>query len=181
MPQALPYKRYGAFVFGMDGDDPSVFARTVDWAVSRGIETDTFHIMTPYPGTALERRLAGEGRITNCDWDRYDTRHAVFRTARMTAGQLEDGYWGASRDFYRGASICTAALTHRDLRERSRHLAYTGGWKKLEPLWDWVIRHGQVHRFVPLLEAVLDRFESGPAAAPEPSSAPRLLRPLQAR
>jgi radical SAM superfamily enzyme YgiQ (UPF0313 family) len=170
-----------AFVFGMDGDDLSVFARTVDWAVSRGIETATFHIMTPYPGTALERRLAGEGRITSRDWDRYDTRHAVFRPARMTAGQLEDGYWGAYRDFYRWASICTAAFTHGDVRERARHLAYTGGWKKLEPLWDCVIRNGQVHRFVPLLEAVLDRFERRPAAKAEPSSSPRLLRPSQAR
>src|SRR6185503_10196165 len=27
----------GSFVFGMDGDDPSVFQRTVDWAVEHGI------------------------------------------------------------------------------------------------------------------------------------------------
>src|ERR1044071_5862087 len=32
----------GSFVFGMDGDDPSVFERTVEWAVSQGIETATF-------------------------------------------------------------------------------------------------------------------------------------------
>ena len=76
----------GAFVFGMDHDDPSVFARTVDWAVSRGVETATFHIMTPYPGTRLERRLAAEGRITSRDWDLYDTRHAVFTPAGMTRG-----------------------------------------------------------------------------------------------
>lgn len=48
----------GAFVFGMDGDDASVFARTADWALEQGIETSTFHIMTPYPGTRLEQRLA---------------------------------------------------------------------------------------------------------------------------
>ena len=45
----------GAFVFGMDADDPSVFPRTVEWAVSRGLQTATFHILTPYPGTTLER------------------------------------------------------------------------------------------------------------------------------
>src|SRR6186997_427457 len=33
----------GSFVFGLDGDGPDVFARTVDWAISRGIETATFH------------------------------------------------------------------------------------------------------------------------------------------
>ena len=40
----------GSFVFGMDGDDASVFERTVEWAIEHGIETATFHILTPYPG-----------------------------------------------------------------------------------------------------------------------------------
>ncbi|HPQ16537.1 MAG TPA: radical SAM protein, partial [Bryobacteraceae bacterium] len=40
-----------SFVFGMDDDDSSVFDRTVEWAVGQGIETATFHILTPYPGT----------------------------------------------------------------------------------------------------------------------------------
>src|SRR5207244_12207392 len=48
----------GSFVFGLDRDTRDVFDRTVDWAVSRSVETATFHIMTPYPGTALHRRLA---------------------------------------------------------------------------------------------------------------------------
>ncbi len=39
----------GSFVFGLDADGPDVFERTVDWAVSRSIETATFHIMTPLP------------------------------------------------------------------------------------------------------------------------------------
>ena len=43
----------GSFVFGLDGDDPDVFARTVDWAVASGITTATFHMLTPYPGTQL--------------------------------------------------------------------------------------------------------------------------------
>ena len=103
----------GAFVFGMDHDDPSVFARTVEWAVSRGVETATFHIMTPYPGTRLERRLAAEGRITSRDWDLYDTRHAVFTPAGMTAEQLEAGYWGAYREFYSWRNILRAVLRPR--------------------------------------------------------------------
>ena len=51
----------GSFVFGMDGDDASVFDRTVEWAIEQGIETATFHILTPYPGTALYQRMAGAG------------------------------------------------------------------------------------------------------------------------
>lgn len=152
----------GAFVFGMDSDDPSVFARTVDWALGQGMETATFHIMTPYPGTRLAQRLAAEGRITGRDWDRYDTRHAVFRPVGMSAGQLESGYWAAYREFYRWSSIWRAARVHGDARELVRHMAYTAGWKKLEPMWDWAIRSGQVHRFLPLLEVVLDRFAPSP-------------------
>jgi hypothetical protein len=34
-------------------------------------------------------------------------------------------------------------------------VAYTGAWKKFEPLWDWVIRAKRVSRMLPLLEAVL--------------------------
>ncbi len=144
-----------SFVFGMDEDDETVFQRTVDWAVGQGIETATFHILTPYPGTALHRRMLAQGRIFTGNWDLYDTRHAVFHPARMSAQALEDGYWLAYRAFYSWRSVCAAAWTKPDLTGRLRHLAYSAGWKKAEPLWDWVIRHGQLPRFLPVLEAVL--------------------------
>src|SRR6185436_20262474 len=51
----------GSFVFGMDDDGPDVFDRTVAWAIEQGIETATFHIMTPYPGTALHDRMSAQG------------------------------------------------------------------------------------------------------------------------
>ena len=63
----------GSFVFGMDADDVSVFERTVEWAIEHGIETATFHILTPYPGTALYQRMSAQNRLTTGDWDLYDT------------------------------------------------------------------------------------------------------------
>ena len=93
-----------SFVFGLDEDDPSVFDRTVEWAIEQGVETATFHVLTPYPGTALFRALEAQGRLLHRDWDLYDTRHAVFRPARLTPEQLEEGYWRAYRDFYRWGS-----------------------------------------------------------------------------
>jgi radical SAM superfamily enzyme YgiQ (UPF0313 family) len=144
-----------SFVFGMDDDDTSVFARTVDWAIEQGIETATFHILTPYPGTALHARLAAQGRITEANWDRYDTRHTVFQPARMSGATLEAGYWQAYRDFYRWGSIFQGAWTHANGLQRLQHLAYAGGWKKLEPLWNWVIKAQRLCWFLPLLESVL--------------------------
>jgi radical SAM superfamily enzyme YgiQ (UPF0313 family) len=148
----------GSFVFGMDGDDASVFDRTVDWAIEQGIETATFHILTPYPGTALHKRIEAQGRITTQNWDLYDTRHAVFRPARMSAEDLEAGYWRAYRDFYRWGSIARAAATHGDVVSGLRHFAYAAGWKKFEPLWDLVIRAKRAGMMLPLLETILSDF-----------------------
>jgi radical SAM superfamily enzyme YgiQ (UPF0313 family) len=148
-----------SFVFGMDGDDLGVFDRTVEWAVRQGLETATFHILTPYPGTALHARLEAQGRITSQDWDLYDTRHAVFHPTRMSAGALEAGYWGAYKAFYSWGSIMQGALSKPDWPGRLRHLAYSAGWKKFEPLWDWAIRLRRVGHFLPFLEAILEGFE----------------------
>lgn len=169
-----------SFVFGMDDDDDSVFDRTVAWAVDRGIETATFHVLTPYPSTALYQRMEADGRILHRDWDRYDTRHAVFRPARMSPEALEEGYWRAYRDFYRWGSILRGASTQQGWAGRVRHLAYAGGWKKFEPLWDLAIRAKRVSRALPLLEVVLSGFGTrsagpGPARAgapPEPDDGP---------
>jgi radical SAM superfamily enzyme YgiQ (UPF0313 family) len=148
----------GSFVFGMDGDDGSVFDRTVEWAIAQGIETATFHILTPYPGTALYRRLAAEGRITVHDWDLYDTRHTVFQPARMSAGELERGYWHAYRDFYEWGSLFRGASAHDSLLGGLRHLAYAAGWKKFEPLWDLLIRAKRAGTMLPVLETILSEF-----------------------
>ncbi|MEA3341630.1 MAG: radical SAM protein, partial [Chloroflexota bacterium] len=145
----------GSFILGMDEDDETVFERMVEWAVEQGVETATFHILTPYPGTALYRRLATQGRITTSNWDLYDTRHAVFRPAKMTATALEEGYRRSYRDFYRWGSIFQGAWAKDGWAGRLRHVAYTGGWKKFEPLWDWVIRAKRVSNLLPMLEAVL--------------------------
>jgi radical SAM superfamily enzyme YgiQ (UPF0313 family) len=139
----------------MDHDGPDVFDRTVEWAVEQGIETATFHILTPYPDTALHARMEAEGRILHRDWDRYDTRHVVFRPARLDARTLEEGYWRAYRIFYRWGAIWRGAATKDELRARLRHLAYAAGWKKFEPLWDVLIRSRQVLHALPVLEAIL--------------------------
>jgi radical SAM superfamily enzyme YgiQ (UPF0313 family) len=147
-----------SFVFGMDDDDTDVFERTVAWAVEQGIETATFHILTPYPSTALYQRMAAEGRLLHSRWDLYDTRHVVYRPARLSAGQLEAGYWRAYRAFYRWRAIFRGAAMHAGWRTRLRHVAYAGGWKKCEPFWDSVIRAHRVTRLLPLLETVLAAF-----------------------
>ncbi len=144
-----------SFVFGMDRDGTDVFPRTVAWAVEQGIETATFHILTPYPGTALAHRLRAQGRILHDNWDLYDTRHCVYRPARMTAAQLEAGYRSAGADFYRWGSILNSAWTKHSWHATLRHILYAAGWKKCAPLWDLVIRTRRLAFMLPVLETLL--------------------------
>ncbi len=158
----------GSFVFGMDDDGPDVFARTVDWAVSRGVTTATFHIATPYPGTALFQEMEQAGRILHHDWRQYDTRTVVFTPRGMSAQELKAGYDRAYRDFYSWTKIVRASQNHSTPARSLKHLAYSGGWKRLEPMWDRVIRNQHLTRMRPFLESVLAtvnilREEEGPA------------------
>jgi radical SAM superfamily enzyme YgiQ (UPF0313 family) len=157
----------GSFVFGMDDDDDDVFQRTVDWAIEHGITTATFHIQTPYPGTRLYARTEEGNRILTRDWDLYDTRHVVYRPARLTPDRLKRGYDWAYREFYRWSSIARGALTHDSLKHQAKHFAYAAGWKKFEPLWDAVIRAKRLSMMTPVLEGVLSRVtsESGSIAS----------------
>ena len=144
----------GSFVFGMDEDGPEVFDRTSDWAIKNGVETASFHIMTPYPGTGLYQRMKAQGRILHQDWERYDTRHTVFRPARLRPEELEEGYWRAYDRFYAWSAILEGAR-HKPLTAALRHLAYAGAWKKFEWVWRSLIRMKQVTLGLPLLEQAL--------------------------
>jgi radical SAM superfamily enzyme YgiQ (UPF0313 family) len=147
----------GSFVFGMDDDEETVFARTVDWAIEQGLTTATFHIQTPYPGTRLFSRMDAANRIVIRDWDLYDTRHVVYRPARLTPERLKDGYDWAYREFYRWSSIVRGSLTHDAPKHQIKHFVYAAGWKKFEPLWDFVIRAKQLRIMTPMLEGVLSK------------------------
>lgn len=158
----------GSFVFGLDDDDPDVFRRTVDWAVRHGITTATFHILTPYPGTALYQRMEAEGRLLHRRWDEYDTRTVVYKTGpRLTAQQLQAGYDWAYREFYSWQNIWQGSRAHATLKHQLKHFAYAGGWKRFEPLWNFVIKTRQLNGMRPLLEAILSKV-SGTMKQPAP-------------
>ena len=145
----------GSFVFGLDGDDRNVFARTVDWAIQAGITTATFHILTPYPGTALFTDMVSQNRIETRNWDLYDTRHVVYRPTGLSAEELKRGYDRAYESFYGWQSIFQAAKAHESVKHQLKHFCYSAGWKKFEPAWDLVIRFRQLSQMRPMLEAVL--------------------------
>ena len=132
----------GSFVVGFDHDRGDVFERTAAWVEENRLECATFHILTPYPGTPLFRKLEAEGRLLHRNWTLYDTAHAVFRPTHMTPADLEEGYQWIYRHLFTNASIWK-----RRPEEWSALPAYLAGaylYKRCNWLWPFLIRHDLV-------------------------------------
>lgn len=149
----------GSFVFGLDEDDNQVFSRTVDWAVKNAITTSTFHVLTPYPGTKLFQDFENQGRILTKNWDLYDTRNVVYQTKNISAEDLKAGYDWSYREFYSWNNILKASLNHDSVKHQLKHLFYSGGWKKFEPLWNFIIKTEGLNKMLPLLESLLSKVK----------------------
>ena len=142
----------GSFVLGFDHDGPDVFERTVSWIEANRLECATFHVLTPYPGTPLFRKLEAEGRLLHRDWELYDTAHAVFRPARMSPEELEEGYASCYRRLFADASIWRRRPA--DAKAVAPYLAMSYLYKRANPLWRLLIRHRLTARvWRPLVEA----------------------------
>ena len=149
----------GSFVFGLDEDDNQVFSRTVDWAVKNAITTSTFHVLTPYPGTKLFQDFENQGRILTKNWDLYDTRNVVYQTKNISAEDLKTGYDWSYKEFYSWNNILKASLNHDSVKHQLKHLFYSGGWKKFEPLWNFIIKTEGLNKMLPLLESLLSKVK----------------------
>ncbi len=129
-------------VFGFDNDDESVFESTLNFLIRNRVELAYFNVLTPLPGTKLYERYAREDRIFDRDWAKYDGKHVVFHPKRMTADQLQEGFFWANHHFYSWGSIWER-LRHTSQRlvprlemnrEFRRHITRTCPRGTLSPL-----------------------------------------------
>jgi radical SAM superfamily enzyme YgiQ (UPF0313 family) len=83
----------GCFVLGLDGHTPEVFDEVYDFAAESELFDVQITIQTPFPGTPLHRRLAGEGRLlVENAWERCTLFDVNFRPRDMTVEELRDGF-----------------------------------------------------------------------------------------
>jgi radical SAM superfamily enzyme YgiQ (UPF0313 family) len=141
----------GSFVLGFDGDRLEVFQRIARWVEEVRLESATFHILTPYPGTPLFARMKAEGRILHEDWSRYDTAHCVFRPRHMTPTELEEGRAWLYRRLFSLRSIW--ARRPRELAAVPPYLAMALLYKRSNWLWRHLVRLRLTHAvWAPLVE-----------------------------
>ncbi len=113
----------GAFIFGFDHDDKSIFKKTVKFIEKVKLDAVQFAILTPLPGTRLHEKLDREDRIIDRNWSNYDLSHVVFQPKLMTPQELKLGFDWAYKRIYRLSSIS----------KRLTGLLRGGRWKYLLP------------------------------------------------
>lgn len=82
----------GCFILGLDNHTPDVFPAVERFVKASGLMEVQVTVLTPFPGTALYRRLHAEGRLfQDRYWDRCTLFDVNYRPKRMTVEDLEQG------------------------------------------------------------------------------------------
>ena len=147
----------GCFVFGNDGESEATFELTVKFAVDAGVDLPRFAISTPFPGTALYKRLEKEGRLLHKDWSKYDGQHCVFQPSNMSPLELERGTERAWKQAYSWKGIASrlrqtaapwpiALITNFTYRRYAHNLDkfYTCDWGLATPMLPKALRGSPV-------------------------------------
>ncbi|MFP4175991.1 MAG: B12-binding domain-containing radical SAM protein [Planctomycetota bacterium] len=95
----------GTILLGLDEHDEDYIKRLVDFLLELELDLAEFTILTPYPETAIRRKLVDEQRILHNDWSRYTCGETVFQPAQMSVDKLNELYQYAWDTFYADCSI----------------------------------------------------------------------------
>jgi radical SAM superfamily enzyme YgiQ (UPF0313 family) len=134
-------------IFGFDGEDTSVFERTLAFYDRTSVDSLNFHILTPYPGTLLYQSLDAQQRILHREWDKYDTMHVVFKPTDMTPEQLQEGYDWAWRKSFSLNTIARRVL-HSGRPTYSALIQLTGMLNNSSPLGKLLISNQVLDRCI---------------------------------
>ena len=99
---------YGTFVFGYQNDTPETFDSTVEFAIDQRLYIAAFNHLTPFPGTALYRRLEDEKRLRFDAWwldDEYRYNDVPFNPERLKHDDVTRLCVESRRKFYSWGSI----------------------------------------------------------------------------
>ncbi len=178
-------KVMGAFVFGLDDDDESVFDRTLEFVYKNGIEYITANIIQPYPGTGTFIDAVAAGDLLPCaaspadsdvamdyNWPLFDGAHVLIRSKKLTEAQLEDGYFHFLKESYsmRGifkrydgeSAASRSGLPHHFI---TNYLMSRYGLMKTA----YALKRPASQRYREEKVAVPERHSAAPAAAREPA------------
>lgn len=88
------------FIAGMDGETSQTLEDLADFILACPAADVQVTLQTPFPGTALRRRLLREGRLLQRPWSAYTLFDVTFVPERMTVSELESGFEQLVREVY---------------------------------------------------------------------------------
>jgi radical SAM superfamily enzyme YgiQ (UPF0313 family) len=114
----------GCFVLGLDNDTPDVFETIERFVKSSGLMEVQVTVLTPFPGTALYRRLAAEGRLLRERyWDRCTLFDVNFVPRRMSVDDLEQGLEYLMSSLYTAQEVQRRRRLYLETMRRHRKIA----------------------------------------------------------
>ena len=89
-----------SIVLGIDQDGPEDIRRSVQFAKDINAYQLQPAVLTPFPGTPVYEQMQKENRMISDSWERHDLMTVTFLPKKMTAWQLQEAFYHASRHFY---------------------------------------------------------------------------------
>jgi radical SAM superfamily enzyme YgiQ (UPF0313 family) len=110
----------GCFIVGADGETRASLDRLADFLCDTQMADVQVTLQTPFPGTALRRELARDGRLLiDRDWSHYTLFDVTFRPDQMSASELERGYRELLRKVYDDRQAARRAAIRREVWRRN--------------------------------------------------------------
>jgi radical SAM superfamily enzyme YgiQ (UPF0313 family) len=112
----------GCFILGADGETDASIDRMIEFARNSSLAEIQLTLQTPFPGTALYRRLESQGRLLQKPWSHFNLFDVVYQPDSLTVKQLENGFRRALAGIF---SVDVAkARTERRLAIWRRHPSF---------------------------------------------------------
>jgi radical SAM superfamily enzyme YgiQ (UPF0313 family) len=116
--QAAGVAVVGCFIVGGDGETPASLDRLAGFIRASELADVQLTLQTPFPGTALRRRLAREGRLLpDRGWSYCTLFDLTYRPDAMGVAELEDAF----RDLVCRVYAAAEAIRRRAIRKRVWH------------------------------------------------------------
>ncbi len=114
----------GCFILGLDNDTPDSFEAVERFVVASGLMEVQVTVLTPFPGTALYRRLRAEGRLLRERyWERCTLFDVNFVPRRMSVEELEQGLEYLMGSLYTAEEVQRRRRLYLQAMRRSREMA----------------------------------------------------------
>jgi radical SAM superfamily enzyme YgiQ (UPF0313 family) len=110
----------GCFIVGCDGETRASLDRLTAFLLESPLADVQLTLQTPFPGTALYRRLRREGRLlAERGWPYYTLLDVTYRPDLLSAAELEAGFRDVVREVFAAGPSARRAATRKDAWRRN--------------------------------------------------------------